>query len=728
MNSLLKYSSMGSRGVVLTVEALDILKQALQTWWDNSEEKTHSKTGKLTRPGKAEGMGLEVKTVDRIFRRESVDVITLQSAFDRLRIKPAFSVERYCATVPSGNLERLSASSIPRETDVAAIKTLLESNYLVTLTGSGGVGKTWLAQRVGKELECYFADSVWLVELEGLPTGADESLLLQKIATVLTIHEESNRSLIQTVSAFLRERQLLLIMDNCEHVLDTVATLTRTLLKSSTALRVLATSRELLDIDDERCYLVPSLSVPDVKRFSKATEDIATLLLGYDAVRLFVERARKPGFELTVTEQNASVLARICQRLDGIPLALELAAARVRTLSLNELEAGLNNCFPILIGGNKFTPSRQRSLQATLDWSYNLLTAPEQTLLHRLSVFAGGCSREATEQVCAIPTENGKPEIDGQEVLDILTSLIDKNLLACREEHGKARYYLLETVRQYGEERLVSRGESDTVRRRHRDYFLMLAEQAEPELSGAKPSEWLQRLESEHENLRAGLEWSFSQGETRESLRFVGALAVFWRKRGYLSEGRKWCAKVLDRTDAQEVTRERAIALYASGDLARYQSDYVVARPCYEESLAFWRTMGDRDRILHLLNRLGDVATVQRDFVKARTYLEESLAICQEIGDRRGQAVVLRYLGALFSYEGDTNGTIACFQESLAICQESRDWRGTVHALHGLADAAIHQGDYTAAGSYFAQVLSLYQEFGSQGNIALALRNMGGIA
>lgn len=761
LDSHSKSASTGSRGVILNTDALDILNQALEKWWNSSLEKRASKTKKLTREMKAIGLGgLEVKTVDRIFRSQPVDEVSLRKAFESLTIQPAFSRERHCVppSPPSGYLPHLPAHFIGREAEIDSIQTLLKSNRLVTLTGTGGIGKTWLAKQATQEIKSRFTSGIWFVDLAGLAADADQSLVEQKVATTLGVQEQKHRSLLETLSTFLRERELLLILDNCEHLLQACATLTDHLLSSSSTVRVLATSRERLNIPFERPYPVPSLAVPDLKQLSAASGDITAQVLAYDSVRLFVERAGNLR-DFTITDVHAPLLAAICHRLDGIPLAIELAAARARSMPLSQLEEELDDCFRILIGGNRAALPRHQTLRATLDWSHNLLTVQEKALLRRLSVFAEGCSREAAEQVCA------GEGIATRAVLELLTSLLDKSLLVYKEEAGKARYHLLETVRQYGQDWLTQTGERDAVRARHRDYFLQLAEQAEPELEGANQAEWLQRLETEHENFQAALEGGILAGDARTCLRLCGALSPFWWTRGYLSEGRQWCARTLDMAGSQERAYDRAKALNAAGLLAHYQSDYVFARSCHEEALGIWEELGERSgmahSLLHLgqaahyqsdfniarscyaasltlwrelgdqgntirsLNSLGDVAAKQGDSVFARSCHEESLAICREMREPGNIARALLHLGHTLLSQWDFSGAISCYEQCLTICQETGDRRGILRALSGLGVAAQYQCDYSRAQSYFEKALALYREAGDRRSTANILNNIG---
>ncbi|MDQ5827477.1 MAG: AAA family ATPase, partial [Chloroflexota bacterium] len=387
------------------------------------------------------------------------------------------------------NLPIRLSSFIGREKELAELRRLLESNRLLTLTGAGGCGKTRLALAAADELVETFEDGVWLVDLAPL---ADPSLVPQAVASTLGVREQPGRSPTETLSDYLASKKVLLVLDNCEHLIEACAELAESLLRSCPELWVLATSREALGVAGEVAWPVPSLALPDLRR----TPNIEGLSR-YESARLFVERteAVKPTFSLT--EQNAPSVVKICYRLDGIPLAIELAAARTKVLSVEQISERLDDCFRILAAGSRTTIPRQRTLHATMDWSHELLSEQERALFRRLSVFAGGFSLEATESVCA------GEDLEHYGVLELLSHLVDKSLIMVAEQDGEARYRLLETVRQYGREKLDESGEEAELGRRHAGYFVGLAEKAERELSGPDQARWLTLMETEHDNLRA---------------------------------------------------------------------------------------------------------------------------------------------------------------------------------------------------------------------------------
>jgi predicted ATPase len=469
------------------------------------------------------------------------------------QLRQEFPALRSLEATPN-NLPLQVTSFIGREQALVELQRLLARTRLLTLTGSGGCGKTRLSLQVAADCPEQFPDGAWLVELAPL---SDPGLVPQTVATVLGLKEEPGKPIVQTLTAHLNDKWLLLLLDNCEHLLDGCAQLADVLVRQCAHLKILASSREALGIGGEQAYRVPSLSLPDPKQVHTSVS-----VAPFEAVQLFTDRALLACAEFQVTNQSASTLASICYRLDGIPLAIELAAARVRSLGVEEIDGKLDQRFRLLTGGSGTALPRHQTLRSLIDWSYDLLSDSEKLTLQRLSVFAGGWTLVAVEQVCA-----GDGVSDG-DVLDRLTSLTDKSLVVSEQKDRHSRYRLLETVRQYARDRLEDTGGSAAVRVRHRDYYLALAEEADPKLRGAEQAEWLRRLEEEHQNLRAGLEWSLAEAETGGGLRLCGALQRFWWTRGHLIEGRQWCTRVLCKVGAEERTRERAYVLNAAGVLS----------------------------------------------------------------------------------------------------------------------------------------------------------------
>ncbi len=429
------------------------------------------------------------------------------------------------------NLPVQLTSFVGREQEIAEVKRLLGTTRLLTLTGAGGVGKSRLAHQVGAELVEEYPDGVWLVELAAL---GDSALVPLAAASALGVAEQPGRPPIETVSDFLRPRSLVLVLDNCEHLLDACAVLADSLLRASRRLRVLATSRQALGMGGETAWRVPSLAMPDPARPATAEQ-----LVSYEAARLFVERAKSALPTFGVTKDNAAAVAAVCWRLDGIPLAIELAAARVGMLTVRQIEARLDDRYRLLTGGSRTVLPRHQTLRGLVDWSHDLLSEPERVLLRRLSVFAGGWTLEAAEAVCAFGAGEGSCD----DVLELLSELAAKSLVLADEQNGQMRYRFLETIRQYGAERLRASGEEAVVRDRHLEWFLALAERGEPELRGPDQVRWLDRLEAEHDNLRAALAWSQLESSSERAraagLRLAGALSWFWRVHSQFSEGRR---------------------------------------------------------------------------------------------------------------------------------------------------------------------------------------------
>ena len=428
----------------------------------------------------------------------------------------------------------------------------------------------------------------------------------------------------------------------------------------------------------------------------------------------------RPDFQ--VTNQNASTLASICYRLDGIPLAIELAAARVRSLSVEEIADKLDQRFRLLIGGSRTTLPRQQALRSLIDWSYDLLNDSEKLLFQRLSIFAGGWTLAAAEDVCA------GGSVQSRDVLDLLASLADKSLVVVEPNEGNYRYRLLETVREYARERLSENGTTDAARERHRDYFLALAKDAAPKLRGPEQAAWLQRLVEEHENLRASLEWSFMEAGPRAGIQLCGSLLQFWWARGHLSEGREWCARILGKAGAEQRTADRATALRTAGVLADHAGDYPAAQAKHEESLAISRELGDLGGIARSLNSLASVVFHQGDYAAGRALQEESLAIMRELGNRGGVASSLGNLGNVAISQGEFASARALLEESLSIMLEIDDRSGIARCLLSLGDTAHGQGNYLDAGALRREGLAILWEVGERGSaIAYSLEGLAAV-
>ena len=629
------------------------------------------------------------------------------------RLRNTFPALRSLEAIPN-NLPQQVTSFIGREQALMDLKRLLPKVRLLTLTGSGGCGKTRLSLQVAADLLERFPDGAWLVELAPL---SDSDLVPPTVASVLGLKEEPSKPIIQTLTEYLKDKRLLLLLDNCEHLLEACAKFADALLRQCASVQIVASSREGLGINGEQAYRVPSLALPDPK---KAHTPVS--VAQFEAVQLFIDRAllARPDFQLTA--QNASRLASVCFRLDGIPLAIELAAARVRSLSVEEINRRLDHRFRLLTGGSRAALPRQQTLRSLIDWSYDLLQDSEKLLLRRLSVFAGGWTLDAADRICA------GDEVEDGEVLDLLTSLIDKSLVAVDESEAGFRYRLLETVRQYARERLVESGGTEAIRTRHRDYFLAFADEADKKLLGAEQADWLRRLEKEHDNLRSALEWSDAEAQAQEDLRLCAAMHRFWFTRGYVAEGRQWCARIFAKGAPAQPTLEYARALNVAGSLAFHQTDYPAARTLLEQSLALSRVLDHRKGIALALNNLGAVAIEQGDHPTARALYEESLALLRELGDRHVAAGVLGNLAMVAHECGDLDDARTLSQESLALSRELGDQGRVADALNTLGNVACDLGDLTTAWSLSQESLAIGRELGDRDCIAMSSKNLGAVA
>ncbi|MGH3087502.1 MAG: tetratricopeptide repeat protein [Rubrobacteraceae bacterium] len=609
--------------------------------------------------------------------------------------------------VPTDNLPVELTSFVGREREMTEVEGLLGDARLLTLTGPGGSGKTRLALEVARDLAGEFEDGVWLVEFASL---SDPDLVPWAVASALDVREQPGRPLTETLTGHLGYKDTLLVLDNCEHLVEACAALVGVLLRAAPNPRVLATSREALGVDGEVKWRVSPLTMPDG---SGGNEDITR----YEAVRLFVERARLASPAFALTPENGSAVADICRKLEGIPLCVELAAAKVGALSVAQISARLDSCLRLLSGNIRTAPSRHRTLQAALDWSHDLLGDAERTLFRRLSVFAGGFSLEAAEAV----------GVEREEAMNTLLALIEKSLVKV-EEGDAPRYRLLEPVRQYAVERLEESGEAEEVRKRHASYYLALAEEAEPELAGAEQVVWLERLEAEHGNVRAALSWALGRsGSPKLGAGISGALWRFWHERGHLGEGRSWLEAALRDGGALPATA-RAKLLTGSGMLAWEQGDYASASALHEESLIVARRLGNRPAIAHSLNNLGLVALYQDDYERTAELHEESLALRRELGDKGGSAASLHNLGLMALYEGDHARARTRMEESLSIVRELEDKWAISILLNNLGLVALYAGEHERARELQKESLALRRELRDRGGIAECLEGLSGVA
>ncbi len=702
----------------------------------------------------------DLKRAEQVFQVSHAD---LPDEFPPLRSLDSFP----------NNLPRQVTSFIGRDKEMEEVKRLLTASPLVTIQGAGGCGKTRLSIQVAANILDQFPDGAWVVELAPI---SDPALVPQVAANALGVREEPKKPLIDTLCSYLESRTLLLVIDNCEHLIDASARLAEAILQDCPGVKIIATSRERLRIAGENAWRLPSLAVPASGGHPLARTNTASTVEKFDAVRLFVERAQTVAPSFSVSTQNAADVTQICRRLDGIPLAIELAAARVNVLTVDQIAQRLDDRFSLLTTGHRTALPRQQTLTALIDWSYDLLSNDERTLLARLSVFAGGWTLEAAERVCGSdellelvniggPTQyssaqplqdsqvrrglpsrqSSKPrrrferlrrsegvrwseglegfERLGHSILDLLTQLVDKSLVVAEEhEDGVGRYRLLETLRQYGRVKLDKSGETDATRARHTAYYLSVVEEAEPNLVGPEQVAWFEKLETEHDNLRAALEFcskveADQPGQVADvGLRLAGSLSRFWFVRGYFVEGREWISTFLNLADGR--TRERGRALTGFGRLALNQWDRDAARSSLEEALSIQEELGDGSGAATSLLCLGVLSAEAEDYHKADDLFERSLSLNRELGDHRGASMALINLANTAIFQKRWARARTLLDESLAVSTEISDTHGIATSLNNLGHVASMQEDFSSAHAYFMSSLALCKDLGFKAGIA----------
>ncbi|HEX6635078.1 MAG TPA: adenylate/guanylate cyclase domain-containing protein, partial [Usitatibacter sp.] len=612
------------------------------------------------------------------------------------------------------NLPHALSSFVGREREMAEVRDLLSRSRLVTLTGMGGLGKTRLALHVAAEASGDFPDGVWLAELAPL---ADGTRVAQALASVLGVKEEAGRGLLEALERHVRSRSLLVVLDSCEHLLGACALLAHRLLAASPGLRILASSREPLRVAGEATYAVPALEVPPAVR----TDD-APALESYPAVRLFLERAGAARADFAAADEaDARAIADICRRLDGIPLALELAAARVRLLSVQAIAARLDDRFRLLAGGERSALPRHQALRATIDWSHELLDAEERTLLRRLAVFSGGWMLEAAEAVGA-----GAPLAEGA-VLDVLGRLVEKSLVE-HDAHAE-RYRLLETVREYALERLQAAGEAPATRDAHLRHFVRYAEHAGAELFGAEQAAWLARLDAERENLLAAHAWGSREGgDAVSTFAMLSAIKFYWLNRGLLQLGLGLYAALLARPEALAQATLRRRALYEAGQLRFYSGEYREARACLEESLAIARGLGDGEAIARVLQPLGMSQLGEGDLDAARASLREALALAEAGGDTRNLAAARNALAQLHRAEGRPQLAAPLYRSVLEAAARLGDRESEAIARLNLAMVSIDAGAMAEARAMALEALRIAEALASRSLMQSILEVCAGLA
>ena len=639
---------------------------------------------------------------------------------------------------------------IGRAREMSELEHHLGTNRLVTLSGPGGCGKTRLALQVGGDLVDRYSDGVWFVELAAV---ADPALVPRVIASVLAVREQPGRPILATLVDALARKKLLLLLDNCEHITAACAHVVGELLAACPDLSVLATSREPLDVAGEVIWRVSVLSAP-----SALVSVTAASITQFEAVQLFVDRAHAADPSFALTDANAATVAAICRRLDGIPLALELAAARVQALTVEDVGARLDHRFRLLTAGSRTTLAHHRTLRAAIDWSHELLSEQERLLLCRLAVFAGGFTLAAAERVCAVGAV--KPD----DILEILSGLVRRSLILLERRGQEGRYRLLETIREYALEKLRAAGEEAALRERHLAWCIAFAEQAEPELRGRDQRRWLERLHADLDNFRAAFVWSLFMKQPAQALRLASALLEFWIVRADWSEGRSWVEDALN-LPGEVDDSVRMKALRAAGELADVLSDYPTATSHYEESLVVARRLGDtRGTVAALLGlaheaqrigtfavarplveesvarlrelgdepslarSLGGLAWLEDHYPRARSLWEQNLAIRRRLGNQESVGWSAINVGSAAQGAGDYAAARAAYEESLAIGRELDYKRMIARALTQLGEVERLEGNVVAARAFFEQTISTWREIGHKSGLVDALRGLGDVA
>ena len=595
------------------------------------------------------------------------------------------------------NLPIQLTTFVGRENEITEVKQELRDHRLVTLTGSGGTGKTRLLLQVAVDLLEKFDHGVWFVELAPL---TDPELIPQTILSAIGIQEQQGKTPIEILKEYLHEKKTLIVLDNCEHLIEASARVVHTLLNAAPGLKIMASSREALGVKGELSYPVPSLSLPDIKHLP-AIEQLSQ----YEAVRLFIDRASLVSAHFDVDKNNAPFIAQICYRLDGIPLAIELAAARIKMMSVEQISRRLDDRFRLLTGGARTALPRQQTLRALIDWSYDILTENERLLLRRLSVFTGGWTLEAAEDVCA------GDGIDSNDVLDLLTQLINKSLVVVIEhsQGRETRYRMLETIRQYAREKMLEAGGSEIIRHRHLAYFVKLAEQAEPELYRSNQVFWMKKLDDEIDNLRMAVEWAIAN-DVESGLRIATFPWRFWQVRSHFQEAGGWLKQLLEQYKITNALHAQALAIHS---LCRFrQGDFSESIALAQQSLEMARTLSDKQTEALSLGCLGSLMAVQGNVGEGTPLMEQALAIYRSLGDKIGQADMNE---ALAMNNNDLERSIAYTKESLVLARELGDLAGILSHLCWLSRLVFWMGDFNSPGLWLEEAHSIARQLGDPG-------------
>ncbi len=597
---------------------------------------------------------------------------------------------------------------IGREDEINSLKTVLSRTRLLTILGAGGAGKTRLSIQLAAEVMDDFPDGVWLVELAQI---AEAGLLAQAVMQSLDLAESPDTSPKENLAGNLKDKRLLIILDNCEHIVDEVAELTEFLLMKSRQAKILATSREALRCEGEQTFLVLPLKFPD-----PADNVSPEMLIRYESVRLFIERALSVNRNFRVNDKNASALANICFQLDGIPLAIELAAAKIGVLSLEQINLRLDNRFQLLKGGRRTSLPRQQTLRAMIDWSYELMDLTGKKFWNRLSIFLNGCTIESAEAVCCAD------ESECGVVIDHLTHLTDKSVVFVDDE--SQRFRMLETIRQYGEDKLKESGSYAETSRRHAEYFRDFVSSAEKEIRGEKGKEWIKAIEYENANIEKALKWSIDNGNTVVANRIASSMGTYWQLRGLISEAAFWLSQTIKLED-KIPTPDLCKVLSHAGNFARIQGEYQKAGELLRESLEMSRQIGDINSASDTLNRLGIFEYDLGNFEESIRYYEQNLFLYRERGDKLGTARSLNNIGNAYCNMGDTAKGQELYEECLLLRREMGDRLGVAITLNNMGILLYEKGNYERALSVLEESLEIRTESGDKTGIAITLANLG---
>lgn len=606
------------------------------------------------------------------------------------------------------NLPAQLTSFIGRENEMKKFKELFNKSRLHTLTGSGGSGKTRFALQVSAELIDFFENGVWFVELAAI---SESEMISQTILKVLDLKEEADKNPEETLINYLQNKEILIILDNCEHLVETCAILAEKLLSRCLKLKIITTSREALNCHGELTHRVLSLGTP-------SPNEVISLykLSQYEAIRLFIERALAVRSDFRVTNENAPALAEICFQLDGIPLAIELAAARIKVLPVEKIYQRLNDRFRFLTDGKRTALPRHQTLRAMIDWSYDLLSENEKLLWNKLSIFTGGITLHAAEKICS------DEKIESDIILDLLNQLSEKSIIIF--DSIKQRYLMLETIKQYGFEKLTESGLSEKLYKRFIDYFIKLSEDAEPNLNGSEVQLWLDKLEEDHGNLQYAIDWSLKNENGLSAIRLAGSLGNFWFIRGHYTTGRRFLDNILGK-NGDSVDSALKKVLYWAATLANFQGDYEKAKRYNEKNLELSRNDKDKLGIATSLSSLGHLGLLQGEFEKAKMYLNESLIISKETGDKACTASSLSNLGSIAFFQGDYDKAQTYLNESLPLSREVGNKRDITNAVITLGNLAYYKGNFDQAKIYYNESLAISREIGNKRGIVTSLTNLG---